>query len=145
MDQRSSIIWSAGFFDGEGHIAINHLLRQDGNHEYRMKLEVANTVKESLEVLQSLWGGSIYEKKMTSPRYKAAWRWVVSARLAVTALKDMLPFLVIKQERAKLAIEFAESLNHPYRVSESESFIRLSMIAKMRELNQRGVPVETST
>jgi len=74
--------WAAGFFDGEGHIA----------HQPRggIQLIVVQVVREPLEFLCTLFGGTIYD-------YPKHSRWVLQRREYVQqALVLMSPYARIK-------------------------------------------------
>jgi len=91
------VAWAAGFIDGEGCVA---LVRDTTRGTY-VRLSVGQRTREPLTFLCELFGGSIHQEK-TRPM----WKWVVSHRTASKALTELLPYLVVKQDQAALALRF---------------------------------------
>gem|GEM_PF-6795975 len=77
---------------------------------YRPRLEIANTDLGLLEAFQLVIGfGRIDAKKSSSEKWKPAWLWRVEGIRQVEAvLREILPYLPSKVERAKLVLEFCE-------------------------------------
>ena len=114
-DRETLIKWAAGFVDGEGCIQIVRASGTRGLAEgtpikrwYRLNIEVAQIVEKPLLILRDLFGGSViywgYKNLSTRPAY----RWDINATKAKEALKELLPYLIVKEEEARLAIEFRE-------------------------------------
>ena len=104
--EESSLAWAAGFIDGEGCIHIERRERRR-SPQHNLTLAVGNTCLAPLERLERLFGGSV-RKHLTRPEYSQSWDWVISFSKAETALLSMLPFLVVKKERARLALDFMD-------------------------------------
>lgn len=115
----------AGFFDGEGCIGV---YRNGRYYNAFLRIEIANVDRTSLQFVKSILGGSIIDKPPTSERCKMCYRWKLGGTLAAEALEKLLPYLIIKKERAILGIEcVGVSMEH-------QSEIKI----KMNELNRRG-------
>ncbi len=81
-DQRL-YVWAAGFFDGEGCIT---------NQPYGAQMVVVQVVREPLDRLCLLFGGTIYQYET------GGYRWVLQRRQYVLkALNLMLPYLTTKR------------------------------------------------
>lgn len=106
-----SLAWLAGIIDGEGSIYIskrNRLsdpVRHYKNVEYELFLEVGNLSKAMILKAQDIIGGkgSLQEKNYGGKPY---YRLCLCSRDAETVLKAIQQYLVAKQKRAKLALEF---------------------------------------
>ena len=107
-DRQIDLAWAAGFFDGEGHIAI-HRSRQYGKRQpsYSLQIMVAQVDKSLCPRLQSILGGKVtrYAMKQGGNRAPFKWVWRVHGQTASQALSDMLPYLVGKREQAEVGIE----------------------------------------
>lgn len=97
------IAWAAGFFDGEGFIQISRgfLKRQGWGPYYQMQISVSQIVREPLDELVRLFGGTVYPQ-----RKRNLFTWACTSRNAFPALVEMIPFLRVKREQALLAIKF---------------------------------------
>jgi len=93
----------AGFFDGEGHISI----RMETRNRWSCYVEIGatNTDKRPLQMLKKAYGGRIVEKlqQLTSRKRCFAWR-LTTGRDVLWALYRMLPWLTIKNSKARAAI-----------------------------------------
>jgi len=99
VPKREWMIWSAGFFDGEGTIYISK--------QTQLIVSVGQRILEPLEVLQRLYGGSL---RLTSTDQHL---WFISSGKASNALQQMLPWLTVKRSQATLAIEFQALVGKP--------------------------------
>ncbi len=97
----------AGVFDGEGSIVL-----WDRGHGGRQQLRcsVANTHYPLVEWLKATAGtGSIVVHKYPEETgYKVAYTWQCYGQNAVALLRQMLPFLIVKHDRALIAIASQE-------------------------------------
>lgn len=93
---------------------------------------------QSLKILFSLWGG----RYIWSERDQT-WIWTAESNTALAALAEMLPFLVVKKRRARIAIAFQRR-----RLRGTDRYDQMKMAKQrerdwksyheMRELNKRG-------
>lgn len=88
--------YAAGFFDAEG--AVEILSRRSGQ-SYRVVVGISNQCRCVLEKLRLRYGGSI------TP-HNGAFRLTIACIQAHRFLVDILPYLIIKKDRAELAIKF---------------------------------------
>ena len=105
----TTLDYLAGFFDGEGCVMI--VGRGDGLQ--RMEISAANMDSRPLEEFAKRWGGSITAKgcrgKGGSGKEairRPCYSWQRSGPRALTALRALLPRLIVKAEVAELAVEF---------------------------------------
>jgi len=88
------IIWAAGFIDGEGCIAIYGTVTG-----LQFSLTASQNDRRALELLQDLFGGTIYSQG------ERCHQWRLQSRCrARDALMEMLPWIVVKYEQAELFI-----------------------------------------
>ena len=99
--------WAAGFFDGEGNIAIT---KNAGRSAGKLRITAAQVDKLPIERLQYLFGGSIRMAPSKRENWRAFWVWECSAKKAVDALKRMEPFLLVKKRQAELAYQFQSTV-----------------------------------
>ena len=106
MSAMTEWAWAAGFFDGEGCISYK---RKGG----LWRLVVQQNVREPLEVLERLFGGTLYGPytrqrsrngvgEWSNPYY--VWR-LNTQEDVVLALEAMYPYLTVKREQAQTAVE----------------------------------------
>lgn len=102
LTREQLVIWAAGFFDGEGCISV-------AQHKKRgycaLNMTVFQTIKEPLEVLAHLFGGSIRPRR-ASGTSRSGWVWSLCGADTISACNEMLPFLMVKTAQARLAIVF---------------------------------------
>jgi hypothetical protein len=94
-----SLEYLAGLVDGEGCIRLN----PSGKGKYRRyypRLQVTNTYLPILEQLKEQFGGCITEKKNNRPDWSTAYDWRVNGDTARTILTSLIPYLIIKKEKA---------------------------------------------
>jgi len=105
--------YAAGIFDGEGSIIIDKPRRSKGH-----TLVVMLAMRDSAAVtwLQERWPGSL-RPEMRRPKTREAftcWHWRRYTSAAAVFLSDILPYLLVKQAQAQLAIEFQSYKNFKF-------------------------------
>jgi len=128
-DRREWIIWAAGFFDGEGCVYIQH---RKNTNVYFLKATVVQKDLEPLNILQALFGGSV-NKRRTAPGM-----WSVSTRMAEKALRELMPFLLVKRKEAELALSFQSRMGRAFfnGLSKTEVAAREAIKKQLSALNQ---------
>jgi hypothetical protein len=128
------IAYAAGFFDGEGNIAIavNRKGGARGTYMvYNMRLGASQKDPEPLIWLRNRWGGSL------TCSAKGHYHWQAFSLGALTFLRHLLPYLIVKRERAILAIEYQAHVARRGRRGRTPEYVdRLAaMKAEMNRLN----------
>lgn len=102
--QRDTMIaWAAGFFDGEGCIMV---LANTGPQKksFQLQVRVSQRVQEPLLRLKELFpSGRFYvsgSSKMPD--------FCLTGRAAAEMLEELLPYLTVKRDQAKLAMELGQ-------------------------------------
>ena len=100
------IAYTAGIIDGEGYIGIVKTHRKSKITRY--ELRVAVTMCNSLipAWLHANFGGSYYIFQPPSLKHKRLYAWRLATFDAGEFLKVVLPYLKMKQEAARIGIEF---------------------------------------
>ena len=98
---RISTEYAAGFFDGEGSIAVCKAY----GRVYRVQVSISQDVPDPLWAIKERWGGYI---SVRPPRAngKRAHYWKIDDRRAKQFLEDIFPFLLVKKASAALVLTF---------------------------------------
>lgn len=139
MEHNELLAWAAGFIDGEGTISMYK--RTDRRQEFRVRMSVVNTHKQSLERLQALFGGSIKPLHKDTPlrNWKPSFTWVIGERLAEAAIIQVLPYLFVKRPQAELALEARQHVGPAGQRRSDSQIQRMEMFLQaFRRLNKKG-------
>lgn len=111
MTDIATLAYAAGLFDGEGSIIIRKRTQRGCLAPvYSLHVSVANTDLPIIEWLQEAWPGHLCKTGLPAKagRRHAAWKWNLTSRIAAAFLRDVQPYLRIKAEQARIAIELAD-------------------------------------
>lgn len=140
-----TIQYIAGFFDGEGSINIYQTKKgvKKDRIGYQLSIYVHNTNEKIIRIFEKKFGGYVNIRKRETNKWKTGYDWKLSANQALKFLQDLIPFLILKKEQAKVAIEMQElqkSKQHQFAKTDKvvEDFYELCY-QKMRLLNKKGV------
>ena len=143
----------AGLLDGEGHISISRgtytkrKLRSDGTLyekpnciHYMINIGITNTNIKLMKWLKQRFGGTYYPlKRDDKPNWKISYKWQYTKQNdAEILLLSVLPYLVIKREQALVLLSFVR-LKDTFNPE-----LRFNLYSKIRQLNDRGISVETN-
>jgi hypothetical protein len=145
------LAYLAGIVDGEGCICLcetadmsGRKYRREGDTRFRSRLYIKMVDPEAALLAYEVFGGGLCVSK---PRTKANWpqiTWTVTERRAARAIQQLLPYLLIKTERAKFVIKMAElcarhqHIGRGYRVSKEELDERRKLIEINKLHNSRS-------
>jgi hypothetical protein len=138
--KKNKFIYLAGIIDGEGCLIISRSDRGTYNNYYA-RIHVKNTDKRLMKWLVENFGGNIHVHKPKSEKHSVAYSWYFAgnAKSREIFLLALMPYLIIKQEQAKILVDFV-------RLSEQKCpELREELYQKMHALNKRGPTVETDT
>lgn len=122
----------AGLVDGEGSIIL--YMRGD---VVCLRLMVANTKIVLLEWIREQTGfGAIVSQTRSNPKHKIGHQWIVNSEGAESVIKQIRPYLIIKQAQANLALETQERLRDPS--LKSDRSWQSDYYYRMKALNKRG-------
>lgn len=142
--------WAAGFFDGEGSISLKRTWTKATNRKtYTPYLHLAQVDRAVLDHFHRIVGcGTIAPNSRTyherpSGNRAPSWQWCCSASSAEATATAMLPYLVLKRERALLLLEYRKICNRRrssyHRLTDEEMALRQAMADQMRYLNMNTV------
>lgn len=137
----------AGIVDGEGYIGARVSINQSGRTSLKIRLCVANTDNSLVVWLREKCGGSItwLHQQPRELHHKPVAQWELSTHGAPSLLRLVLPYLVIKSDRAALAIRLSELIEEvkvsgrKKGVPEENHKERIVLISELRRLNKKGV------
>ena len=110
MDDR----YAAGLFDGEGYVRINRWKRP--NHKqirYQIIGGIGMTHRPIIEELHKTYGGSINMNRhdLRNPKNRIQFTWHVASHQLASFLRRVYPYLVVKKDEAKIALDFQEHVD----------------------------------
>jgi hypothetical protein len=134
--------YAAGLFDGEGCIIIEKPRRGKG---HTLMVQLGMREPAAVAWLQERWPASLrpYTHRPKTREPFICWHWKRSTSAAAAFLCDILPYLLVKQAQAQLAIEFQSHKSFGRRLSDEvlaldESY-RLRLLALREELSRAAV------
>lgn len=95
--------YMAGIIDGEGSVGINK--HRTGNP--LSKVQVGSADKALIDWIHRRWPGTL-SSTVHNNSNRTQYRWTLAGYKATAFLKSILPYLVLKQDRAQLVIAFNE-------------------------------------
>ncbi len=106
--KKTTKAYFAGFFDGDGSVTICKREGRKTNHSatHYMLVQITNGVKEPLDLVSKIFGGSYHPVKTSTGR---AWKWALTGEKARIFLEDMYPYLIVRKSAVKLALEFQKT------------------------------------
>ena len=148
MNSKINRRYLAGLFDGEGCIFYNKIYHKDKKRDTGINIgvSISNTYKPIMEMLYNEFGGHFRERiskhQFETGRYrKVIYELVLRNAKAESFIRECLPYLIIKKERAELALELRKNTNN-YQgsiVPMEEIQRRMGLIEKLSLLNKMGV------
>jgi hypothetical protein len=158
MYQEDKTKWSylAALIDGEGCISIYkrvsegekytriHKVRSNTNpyNMFSLRISVTNTYVPLMKWLVANFGGVYYQKREANEKHKASYEWRPKGRANVEKmLLGILPYMIIKTDQAKLALEYIRMTIE----GERNPGKREQLYLKARDLNRKGICVTTNT
>ena len=111
-DDQLFLAWAAGFFDGEGSVLVNPRLNGSAHSLF---VSVTQQHPFALHMLKNRFGGNVTpDKTATSDSYERKkgatliWRWKASSTEAFKFLELVQPYVVVKADQVRVALEFPE-------------------------------------
>jgi hypothetical protein len=106
-DRQTELAWAAGFFDGEGHIAIH---RTRDTSSFSLNLSMAQVDPSPILDFQEILGiGTIGPHRTKQPNHKDAVVWQSWGAKAGEVLVLLRPYLRHKATQADVAIAFQKN------------------------------------
>ncbi len=131
----------AGFMDGEGTFTLTKS-RSHARHAPRVMVCNTNAnIMAQLQYIFSLWHVEckITTMKRQSPKHKPAYLIDIMTQEYVYILCGMLlPYLVIKQEQAKMLMLYIESRRAENYTPGEPTLVQHALFSAVRQLNKQG-------
>lgn len=115
--------YAAGFFDGEGCIGISMQIgatsrgkRYPDVRRFYLFVSLSQNDPAPINWLMEKFGGSarfVRGKKSYKEGYYERWNWAITTKQALSFLRTIRPFLIVKAEQADLAFSFYETFHLP--------------------------------
>lgn len=129
------LAYIAGIIDGEGSIILRRKPKQN-----ELFMVVVNTNKNVIKWLHEVTKvGTIKQREMRNIKWRRVWEWNTAAQDTTRVLWAVYPYLIIKREHAKIAIEYQSLAKHgggPNRYTPAEKERRKELVIELGELNQ---------
>lgn len=104
----------AGIIDADGHITVSKANRRLASGTvatyFTPRVGITGTRNAPHELAKTTFGGSLSRQVPKDPAHRLVWFWAIEGGQAAAALRLLLPYLRVKVEQAKVAIELAEVL-----------------------------------
>src|SRR2546430_9514119 len=107
--------YAGGILDGEGSISMTRVggKKNDGKAYWRIVVAVTNCDEGLIRWLQDRWRGSVLWNLLKGENHRPQNAWKIVGRQAAAFLEDVQPFVVIKTDRVKWALEVADIQGKP--------------------------------
>lgn len=119
--------YTAGIVDGEGTLYIHRCTtakhNKHGIPHYQSCVSVTSTDEILIDWLVNVWGGTktIYKpSQIAKNSKKTPYRWQCSGDRISFVCNNILPYLVIKKEQAKILLEFRNSITEGQKLNEGK-------------------------
>lgn len=124
----------AGFFDGEGTISISKKFSKDTEtYYYVLNVRIGCTAQKLMAEMTRIYGGNFSSYVGPNPKHKTVFYWDASSHdVQERFLLKMLPYLKIKREQARLALNLIR-LHH-----RKDAALREQFYLEMRHLKEQG-------
>lgn len=101
------LVYLAGFIDADGCVTVNRSKR--GNKIYfGAVVGISGTRREPHDLAAARWGGKVWCWIPKNPLHRPQFQWARQGLSAVKVLRQIEPYLLLKQTQAQLAISLHE-------------------------------------
>lgn len=107
MPEPTVLAYLAGVFDSDGYISA-HRSTRNGKAYYAARVGIAGTRRQPHDLAASLWGGTVSLYIPKNPRHRGQYQWSRTGDVAAEIITQVLPYLLVKQEQARIALEVQE-------------------------------------
>lgn len=115
MASAAELAYCAGVVDSDGYILVARRRDRPKNERsfvlYFEMVGVGQVTREAVDLLQSLFGGSVSARKKKKKSHHTLYIWRVQQIQANQAIKALLPYLRIKKDQAFNALAFRPALD----------------------------------
>lgn len=136
----------AGMLDADGCVGVARSLSRSGVYKYdfRIRVIITNTNYDLICWLKEITG--VGHSHFTSYKYKPTWssvhRFQVTNSPARELLTEILPYLIVKKERAEMALKLSFGGRQNKNRGVEEYKRQESLYWKLKEMNNRNLSKE---
>lgn len=144
FDELVDTVWLACAIDGEGNVGLTNSKGSSFSNHYAPVIKITNTKKEFVEKASEIMKINLsYIMRSYKDGWKELYATVTGKQSKVKAvLIEVLPFLIIKREQAKLVLEWIQIRENSYLGKGirggSRSERETEIYNELKELNKRG-------
>lgn len=134
----ADLAWLAGIIDGEGSIFVMKQQRHDRERKvnYILRISVQSTDPYMAPLCKEISGEgeAIQVMRDKRPNMSNTLKWQVNGKGALRVLHALLPYMKVKHEQAKLAIEFQETTKkHWKHMTEQDFTNQANLYAQLKQ------------
>lgn len=142
---KEQLAYIAGFVDADGCIAVSKQISYSERfpYNYSLRLIVVNSDTEVIKWFKEILGvGCIYVLRSVGhkPNWKAVHRYTAVSNDAREIIKQIIPYLRVKKERAIKALKLPVSDRGHYR-TDKEYSEQEKVFEELKRLNTRGIQI----
>lgn len=104
-----SLVYAAACFDCEGSVTLSRNVTNRGFHSTSIFLSIANIDMNFINFFVTEFGGSVVTEAPVKLSKRTIYRWKLYVKDARDFLEMILPYLKIKQDRARFAMWFVDN------------------------------------
>jgi len=109
MERQKQLIYLAGYIDGDGCFRANITTQKQGAVVYERSITITSVKQEPILFFENLVGGFVSTDHKEGNR-RRIYVWTVKNKDALATSREILPFLVMKQELCKFFIKYCENI-----------------------------------
>jgi len=109
MNRKQQLIYLAGYIDGDGCFRANITTQKQGAIVYERSITITSVKEEPILFFENLVGGFVSTDHKEGNR-RRIYVWTVKNKDALSTSREILPFLVMKQELCKFFIKYCETI-----------------------------------
>jgi hypothetical protein len=146
------LAYVAGLIDGEGCLRIHRQSKKTtSTFTAIVQMNMSNKARHIGEQMAATFGGALYEVKSTNPKWSDQWQWRISGDVASNFVKQIHPFLMLKQKQASLILRLhALKESQPIQKNGTRAWTQeakdsaAQIKEEMHTLNQKGPTAQTA-
>jgi hypothetical protein len=154
---KTELAYIAALIDGEGCIYVEKFIERrkgkyTGKYSYTLRLKISMTCFKTLNWMKNVISKSYKcylsdAKPRGNPKWKDIYAFTLSTAIIPEFCKEILPYMITKKERCKLAIEYANTKFNNRKCGRTGTFMILpedlrnekeNIYQKIKTFNQKG-------
>lgn len=109
MNRYQQLTYLAGYIDGDGCFRANITTQKQGAIVYERSITITSVKEEPILFFKNLVGGFITTDQKDGNR-RRIYVWTVKNKDALNTAREILPFLVLKQDMCRFFIKYCENI-----------------------------------